>query len=221
MGLILWARFLKEFTAIDRYRVSLFFSIGVHLSILAWLVHSPPPVFVSPTSIRQGQQGTSLSTIYFSGRPEVSRAHLPSKTYLTLNSASGKSRPQPKPDSRLESEAPRTEATLLPNQRPAGSPYGSLSYGTLSGPDIRPALPTFFPDPVVDSSELPGGPGDVIVEVTIDDQGNVAQEVLVHGFSPSIDQKVLAAVGRWHFRAATRNTVPITSKQDIYYHFPR
>ena len=184
-------------------------------------MHSPPAIFISPTSIREGQYGTSVSTIYFAGSPKVARPHLPSKTYLTLKRNPPKSTPQLKPDSKLESDSPRNEATLLPNQRPAGSPYGSLSYGTLFGPDVRPALPVFFPDPVIDSSELPDGQGDVIVEVTIDEQGNVVHEVLVQSVSPSIDQKVLAAVARWHFRAATRNTVPIASKQDVYYHFPR
>ncbi len=221
MGLESWRSLLKKSPLIDRYSLSLSLSIAVHLSILAWLVHSPPPTFISPTSIRQGQNGTSVSTIYFAGSPEVSRPHLPSKAYLPLNQPARRSTPPPKPDSLLESDSPRNEATLLPNQRPVGSPYGSLSYGTLFGPDVRPALPVFFPDPVIEPSELPNGQGDVIVEVTIDDQGNVVQEVLVQSVSPSIDQKVLAAVARWHFRAATRNTVPIASKQDVYYHFPR
>ncbi len=214
-------RISTDLRRIDRYHTSLCVSIGIHLCILAWLVHSPSATFISPTSIRQGEYGTSVSTIYFAGSPKVARPHLPLKTYLTLKSPSRKATPLPKPDSKLESDSPRNEATLLPNERPAGSPYGSLSYGTLFGPDVRPALPTFFPDPVIDPSEFPDGQGDVIVEVTIDDQGNVVQEVLVQGVSLSIDQKVLAAVARWRFRAATRNTVPIASKQDVYYHFPR
>ena len=204
---------------IDRHDSSVALSIAVHLSILAWLVHSPAAMFISPTTIREGQYGTSSTTVYYVGSPRVARAHLPSKTYLTMKPAA-KSTPRAKPDSKLESDSPRDEATLLPNVRPAGSPYGSLSYGTLFGPDVRPALPIFFPDPVIDSSELPSSPGDVIVEVTIDDQGNVVGEALVQGLSPSIDQKVLATVARWRFRAATKNTVPIASKQDVYYHFP-
>jgi len=110
---------------------------------------------------------------------------------------------------------------LLPSQRPAGEMYGSLSYGTLSGPDVRAALPVVFPDPVIDASELAGIAGDVVVEITIDDQGTVVEEILIRGLVPPVDQKVLAAIGRWRFRPATRNSVPVASKQDVYYHFPR
>jgi protein TonB len=115
----------------------------------------------------------------------------------------------------------RNEATLLSSQRPAGARYGSLAYETLSGPDVRAALPLVFPDPVLDAAELAGNAGDVVVEITIDDQGNVMQEALLRGLSPSVDQKVLAAVAHWRFRPATRNGVPMASKQDVYYHFPR
>jgi TonB family protein len=204
----------------DRRRVSLLTSVSIHLLLLAWLVHSPAPVFVAPTFIRQGQQGISTSYLYFAGQPEVSRAHLPSKKYLTLNLPVRK-RAAAKSDPKVEADSTRDEAVLLPNERPAGSLYGSLSYGTLSGPDIRPALPDFFPDPVVDPSEVPGGEGDVIVEVTIDDQGNVVQEKILHSLGMSIDQRVLGSIARWHFRPATKNSVPMASKQDIYYHFPR
>ncbi len=205
----------------DDRRIVLAVSIAAHLCLLAWLVHSPAADFVAPTFLREGKQGSSLSYLYFQGSPEVSRAHLPSKNRLTLSAPIRKSPPKAPVDRTITSDSPRDEAMLLPNERPAGSLYGSLSYGTLSGPDVRPALPVFFPDPVVDGSELPETVGDVIVEVVIDDQGNVTQEKILQGFSPSIDQEVLGAIARWRFRPATKNSVPIASKQDVYYHFPR
>ncbi len=205
----------------DDRRIVLAVSIAAHLCLLAWLVHSPAADFVAPTFLREGKQGSSLSYLYFRGSPEVSRAHVPSKNRLTLSAPIRKSPSKAPVDRSIASDSPRDEAMLLPNERPAGSLYGSLSYGTLSGPDVRPALPVFFPDPVVDSSELPETVGDVIVEVVIDDQGNVTQEKILQGFSPSIDQKVLGAIARWRFRPATKNSVPIASKQDVYYHFPR
>jgi TonB family protein len=204
-----------------RQPITLSASIGIHLALLAWMVHSPAAVFVSPTWVREGKNGTSLSYVYFPGNPNVARAHLPGKLYLSPKDVARKTTPQPKRDSNLQSESNRSEATLLPNQRPAGAPYGSLSYGTISGPDVRAAFPLVFPDPVFGPSELSGEAGDVIVEVTIDDQGNVTQEILVQGFTPPVDQKVMAAIARWHFQPATRNSVPMASKQDVYYHFPR
>jgi TonB family protein len=205
----------------ERQRSLLLFSVSVHLAILAWLVHSPKPIFVKPTWVRQGRGGTSLSLVYFQGNPKVARAHLPSKIYLDPNKESAKDKTRPKPDSKNESNSKRDEALLLPDERTAGAPYGSLSYGTLSGPDVRAAIPVVFPDPVLDVAEQAEAAGDVIVEVTIDDQGNVVEERLVQSLNPYIDQKVVATIGRWHFLPATRNSVPMASKQDIYYHFPR
>jgi TonB family protein len=195
--------------------------VGLHMAMFAWLIHSPKAVFVSPTWVRQGRGGTSLSYIYFEGSSKVARAHLPSKMYLEPNKETAKNQSRPKPEAKQESEAKRDEALLLPEERPAGATYGSLSYGTISGPDVRAAIPDVFPDPVLEPAEQAGAAGDVIVEVTIDDQGNIVEEKLVQGLSPYIDQKVLATIGRWHFLPATRNSVAMASKQDIYYHFPR
>jgi hypothetical protein len=36
---------------------------------------------------------------------------------------------------------------------------------------------------------------------------------------PAIDEKVLAALESWHFHPATRDGIPIPSKQDVHYHF--
>jgi TonB family protein len=208
-------------SADHRRRITLAASVALHLGLLAWLVHTPPAEFIAPTFLRQGREGTSSSPIYYEGSPEVARTHLPLTRHLILKAKNHKSLPTPEPDQTILSNSKRDEATLLASEIPAGNPYGSLSYGTLNGPDVRPALPVFFPDPIVDISEVPGGQGDVVVEITIDDQGNVVQESLVRGLSQSIDQRVMASILRWQFRPATKNSVPIASKQDVYYHFPR
>ena len=104
--------------------------------------------------------------------------------------------------------------------RPAGSPLGTVLEGPLTGEEVRPALPVVSPDPLVATSELDGLKGDVVVEVTIDEKGNIIQKVVVQSLAPSIDGKVLEALENWRFRPATRNGVAIASKQDVYYHFP-
>jgi protein TonB len=70
-------------------------------------------------------------------------------------------------------------------------------------------------------SDLAGSQGDVIVEVTIDEQGSIVQKLVLHSLGPAIDDRVLAALEKWHFSPASKNGVPIPSKQDVYYHFPR
>ena len=97
--------------------------------------------------------------------------------------------------------------------------YGSLfAYGTFAAPLIRPALPVVSPDPVF-GSDAAGIQGDVIIEITIDETGTIVRKIVVQSLGPSIDQRVLAALEKWHFTPASKNGVPIPSKQDVYYKF--
>jgi TonB family protein len=77
------------------------------------------------------------------------------------------------------------------------------------------------PDPAIGLDLLEGMTGDVVVEITIDEQGNVVEAKVLQGLAPLVDQRVLAAVEKWHFAPATRNGAPIPSKQDVHYHLPR
>jgi TonB family protein len=70
-------------------------------------------------------------------------------------------------------------------------------------------------------SDAAGIEGDIIVEITIDEAGNIVQKVVLHSLGPAVDDRVLAALEKWHFAPASKNGVPIPSKQDVYYHFPR
>ena len=117
-------------------------------------------------------------------------------------------------------EAGNEIASARPGGPAAGSLYGSLSYGTFTGPEIRPALPIVSPDPAF-GSDAAGIEGDVIVEITIDEPGAIVQKIVIQSLGPAVDQKVLAALENWRFTPASKNGVPIPSKQDVYYHFPR
>jgi TonB family protein len=100
----------------------------------------------------------------------------------------------------------------------AGSTYGSQAEGPLAGADVRPALPIHGSDPQVFPWEL-RQEGDVVIEITIDEAGNIIDKTVLHSMSPAIDQKVLLALESWHFHPATRDGIPIPSKQDVHYHF--
>jgi len=201
-------------------RVVLASSIVVHLLVLAWVLKSPSPIFVSPSSVMQGDRGSGLQYLYFPGKPEVSEQP-PPQAHLTWNRPE-KSRAKKKrtPISRAESET-ELAAELAPNERPAGSLYGSLYYGKATGPEVRPALPVVARDPAIGADLMKEISGDVIVEVTIDEAGKITELKLAQSLNPAVDQLVMAAVSNWQFLPATRNGTPIASKQDVYYHFPR
>ena len=101
----------------------------------------------------------------------------------------------------------------------AGSQQGTLPDGPTVGFVRQPALPVVGPD-VPRSSLPPGIQGDVIVEITIDTQGNVAETRVLQSLGPEVDDKVVATLHTWHFRPATTDGVANVSKQDVHFHFP-
>jgi TonB family protein len=66
----------------------------------------------------------------------------------------------------------------------------------------------------------PGLKGDVIVEVTIDEKGNIISTRLLSGLGHGVDERVVAVVQNWRYNPATRDGLPIPSQQDVHFHFP-
>lgn len=211
--------FTPLYPAISKRRAtSLSISLALHFVFLAWLLHSPTPIFVAPSSVVKGQSGSSVTRIYFGGDSGVSQEQpKPRLTWRRPQKNANAHRLEPPP---AKLEMGNETASIQPSGPAAGSLYGSLSYGTLTGPEIRPALPIVSPDPVF-GSDVISIEGDVIVEITIDEQGTIVQKVVIHSLGPAVDGRVLAALEKCHFTPASKNGVPIPSKQDVYYHFPR
>jgi TonB family protein len=181
----------------------------------------------------RGENGVSVTRIYLpaelttagtSESPDA-RSAAPStgskaRKRLTWDrAAEGKKmdRPPHFGDSDVESE--RNLAARANPAPLAGSAFGSLAYGNTSGQEVRPAIRVAGSEPVL--SGLPDvHEGNEIVELTIDEQGNIVQKVVMQSLGPAVDNAILAALQDWRFRPATRDGVVIPSKQDVYYHFP-
>jgi TonB family protein len=215
-------------------RLATYGSVAAHGLLLLWLLHPAGPKLVAPSLVVNGDHGTYIARLYWSNqRVQITSDGFPGTSgadsrqqlnaHLTwkrrLKAAKAAERDLPRPEIGLDDQ------TSVPGQaaqtRPARSPLGTVLEGPLTGEEVRPALPVVSPDPHVAGDELGGLQGDVIVEVTIDENGNIVQKVVVESLTPAIDGKVLEALENWRFRPATRNGVPIASKQDVYYHFPR
>jgi TonB family protein len=218
-----------------RPRLATYASVAAHGVLLLWLLHPPSPKIVAPSFIVHGEHGTRIAHLYWLNQQSEAKANAPPGTSSSdsrqlLNARLAWKRPAKASRKHAERELPRPkigldDQTSTPGEaahaRAAGSPLGTVLEGALAGEEVRPALPVVSPDPHVAADELGGLQGDVVVEVTIDAQGNIVQKVVVQSLTPAIDGKVLAALENWHFRPATRNGVAIASKQDVYYHFPR
>ncbi|SRR5260370_14018280 len=187
---------------------------GAALVALCWR----PAIFVKPQLIAHGEGGAATPVSLPLYVPQHAETALVQPSLLSL----------PAPATKAQKTKLRKRSNDLESHKPAesveaGARQGSAFDGPAEGDEVKPALPLpgSFADPVVSRWELPSGlQGDVIVEITIDSEGNVVEERLLQGMGHGIDDKVIAALRDWRFRPATRNGVAIPSKHDVHFHFP-
>src|SRR5437660_12656125 len=58
-----------------RQRRLLAASIALHGILLAWLLHAPEPRLLNPQSVALGQNGTSVTRLYFSSKTPDNSSH--------------------------------------------------------------------------------------------------------------------------------------------------
>lgn len=202
-------------------------SVTAHLVLVAALLHGRSPVFVAPSSVRAGASGTAVTYLYWSSgtsESDTRNGHGSEPKKSAIPPLTVKSHVQRKDRAfRSATAAPANgerETASAAAVPAAGSPYGSLSDGASSGAEVRPALPIATVEPIPGAEDLQGiAEGNVVIEITIDETGNIVAKTVVQSLGAAIDAKVLAALENWHFHPATRDGVPIPSRQDVVYHF--
>jgi TonB family protein len=205
-----------------RWDLALLGSFAAHVVALLVLTHHSKPVFIMPSDVQLGTPGSSGSIVYLAptGPERKQEAFEKPKLQIVVTKKPSIVPPQPPPDVR-ENEA-GTETAKLDTTAQGGSLYGSRIPGApLTGHEIIPALPQVFPDPAVGRADLPPGvQGNVVVEVTIDEQGNVIELKLIRGIGYGIEERVLATLKRWHFRPASKDGTTIASQHIVTFHYP-
>ena len=204
-------------TSRKRWDISLAVSFAAHVVILLVLTYHSSPVFVVPSDVALGIPRSSGTLIYLAPIGAEKAVPAEEETQLALR------RPSPKPSTaKPEPVVHENETAKLDATAQGGSLYGTRTPGApLSGNEVIPALPQVFPDPAVSRSDLPPGvQGDVVVEVTIDEQGNVVELKLIRGIGYGIEERVLATLRQWHFRPASKDGVTIASQHIVTFHYP-
>jgi len=211
-------------------------SVALHGLLFAWLLHAPEPRLLTASSVAIGHNGKVVTQIYFpSQSPDdsaTSSSERASEIYrhqrlgheklvLKQDSVLAKLTLPSVPLNPSPAEDSGKTATLskLDHGAAAGLPYGSVPGGPVYGDEIRPALPITTADPVVYPWQRPESEGKVIIEITIDERGEIIRKTVLQSLGSEIDSKCLAALENWHFHPATQNGNPIPSKQDAIFPF--
>jgi TonB family protein len=205
-----------------RWNRSVAASFGLHCAVLLFLVYRAAPVFVMPSDVDHGIPGSSgsVSIVYLAPvGPERTNSAAEKPAFALHTSATAPKPPQVK--SQAQQPDVPTQQDAHEQTARGGSPWGRVPGSPVTGDEVVPALPEVFPDPPVSRADLPTGvEGDVIVEVTIDAQGNVIETKLLQGIGYGVEQKVIAVLQRWHFRPAMRDGVTIASQHIVHFHYP-
>jgi TonB family protein len=201
-------------------------SVAAHLAALAVIVfHNPKVIDLSPAWLAYGDGAHTYKLIYLPTENDDTSADA-AKLLFPLRAS--KPRPRPLPKSQPAKPAPEPQQVIdIADAEPgdhnshAGSPLGTMIDGPITGHEVHVAYPTVYPNPPVDRTALPRDlVGDVVIEVTIDSQGNVVETRIVQAIGHGIDEKVEATLRRWHFQPATLDGTPVASKHDVHFHFP-
>ena len=206
-----------------RWSASMLLSFAMQFAVIAVLLYPKTADFVTPHDVQLGiphSLGTQSIVYLAPVGPEKTRASqdqpkLPLRARLTHKPA------PPKPEPKRQEEAAETAPDAPEVTARGGSPFGRVPGSPLTGEDVTPAFPTVYPDPPISRADIPNGVvGDVIVEVTIDPQGNVVQTKLLQGIGYGVEEKVLDVLQRWHFHPAQKYGVNIASQHIVHFHYP-
>jgi TonB family protein len=196
-------------------------SFAAHLLALLLVLHHGAAIFVSPSESQLGIPHSlgSRSIIYLAPvgpeQPQTSEE----QPKLALHRVAPKPAPPQKTAKRHEPPAMTAPDAPLETAR-GGSPFGRTP-GSPFTDEVVPAFPVVYPDPAVSRADVPAGvQGDVIVEVTIDPQGNVVETKLIQGIGYGIEQKVLEVLPHWRFHPAMRDGMTIASQHIVHFHYP-
>jgi len=191
-------------------------SLALHAAVFAALLYKPEPALLRPSGSLHGNGGGSTVThLYLPGASVVAQEKAkPAETkHSQLPALRSKPKAEPEPQ----------VAATQPGLRPGMPGYvlGSLTNGFANEHDVKVALPVFYPDPPVIRAKLPDWiRGDVIVEVTIDENGTVTQTRVLQTVGYGLESTIEQTLRNWRWVPAKVDGIAVASRQDVHFHFP-
>jgi protein TonB len=180
---------------------------------------------------------TLLIVLFRSSHAVRVRAFLPGTpkgTHIDLSYLPGGAAPSAPKSIRKQAPAVARESRLrLPPRLtpPVPAPASDISTSSptvsttasndaLGSEDIQIALTTYSPSPKPDLSRLPhGAQGEVVLDVTIDPTGQVADLQILATLGYGVEGTVAQTVRTWKFSPATKDGVPVASVQELHFHY--
>jgi TonB family protein len=196
-------------------------SVAAHLALLCVIVfYAGPVIDIRPDWLAHGDSDHTYKLTYIPP-DDFSPQTPPDAAKLIYPRQPTKPRVSPKFKFRKPPEDIVADADAADHNSHAGSPLGTVLDGPITGHEVHVAYPVVYPNPPVDRAELPRDlVGDVVVEVTIDAQGNVVETKIVQAIGHGIDEKIEATLRLWHYQPATLDGTPVASRHDVHFHFP-
>lgn len=197
-----------------RSRGAILISAGAHLLVLGVLIHSRP--WTAPIRYPGTEHGHNIVLTYLPGRaPAPSVAPAPKTPPLAAKAKLNLPAPQ-KTEPRPESTSPNINSPV------SDHPDSASGADALGSGNINIALVKYFPSPKPDLAPMtPGTKGDVILDITIDENGKVSDLKLVQGIEHTIDESVIATIRQWTFNPANRDGHPVASEQELHFHYEK
>lgn len=196
-----------------RNPLSIAVSSTLHALVLAVLLYHSRH-FIAPVRYPGTENGHNLVLSYLPGRaPTPSVAPPPKAQPLEIKSKLALKQPDQ-----------TTPTKTSPNRNSPSSDHPDSASGAdaLGSGNISIALAKYSPRPRPDLSRMPSGTrADVILDVTIDENGRISDLKLVKGIEQTIDETVIAAVRQWVFNPANRDGQPVASEQELRFHYER
>ena len=197
----------------SRSRTGTAVSIAAHAAVIATLLYHGRH-WVAPVRFPGTEHGHNLVLSYLPGRAPMPAVAPPPKAQpIEIKSKFA-----------LKQPAPTTPTQTSPNRNspPSEHPDAASGADALGSGNINIALAKYFPRPKPDLAKMPRGTrADVILDITIDENGRISDLKLVQGIEQSIDETVIATVRQWTFNPANRDGQPVASEQELRFHYEK